>query len=293
VSTFAAAPRQPQQPRQPRSRPWTRPHTHLRGIDRGDNSQLTSARTASAGLDRAGLIIMAIGLAVLSIVHVLRVRALRQHLFVTLNEARHDNLTGLPNRRAALERLSSVPMGMIGLLDLDGFKAINDRYGHDVGDHVLTALAARLREALADAGMVARLAGDEFVLIWTRRPHDPTTEAHRILQQALRPIAVHGHQLELEASLGLALAGPDLRGLMLLTAADHAMYQAKNANTSSGSRVHLYNAITPPGPIDRDAATNRRSARHHPDEPSPGPAISSRGLTTNGHDSSQRPRHDR
>jgi diguanylate cyclase (GGDEF)-like protein len=296
VSTIAAA-RQPQPPRQSRSRPWSRPRAHLRGVDRDDNSQLSGARTdrvgpTSAGLDRAGLTMMAIGLAVLSFVHVLRMRALRQRLRVTLNEARHDNLTGLPNRRAALERLSNMPIGMIGLLDLDGFKAINDRYGHDVGDHVLTALAARLRAALADAGMIARLAGDEFVIIWTQRPHEPVTEAVRVLQQAVRPIAVHGHRLEPAASLGLALPGPGLHGLTLLAAADHAMYQAKNANTSNGARVHLYTAITPPGPIDRDTATIRRSTRHHPDGPFPGPD-SSHDLTADGHDESHGPLHDR
>ncbi len=231
MSTFSPSSRQPQ------------PRPRLRCEVRG----------ARAGLTVALLV------ALLSAT--LRIRALRRQLRSALHEARHDKLTGLPNRHAALTLLDTAPVGLVGLLDLDGFKDVNDRYGHDVGDDLLSRLAERLKSALGPNGTVARLAGDEFLVLWTDRPADLIAEAERVLQQTLEPVPIHGHIVPLAASLGLALPGPHLANNALIAAADHAMYEAKN-----GSGIHLYAADTPPGPIDRMTTTGRRSVRlrHRP-----------------------------
>jgi diguanylate cyclase (GGDEF)-like protein len=232
VSTFSPSSRQP------------RPPHRLRREVRG----------ASAGLTFALL------LALLSAT--LRIRALRHQLRSALHEAHHDKLTGLPNRHSALTLLNTGPVGLVGLLDLDGFKDVNDRYGHDVGDDLLSRLASRLKRALGPNGTVARLAGDEFLILWTHRPADPIAEAERVLQMALDPMRIQGHFVKPAASLGLALPGAHLADEALLAAADHAMYEAKG-----GNGIHLYAADTPPGPIDRRATTGRRSARQR--RPSP------------------------
>lgn len=191
-----------------------------------------------------------------------RISALRRQLRSALHEASHDKLTGLPNRHAALTILNTAPVGLVGLLDLDGFKDVNDRYGHDVGDDLLSRLAARLKGAIGPNGTVARLAGDEFLILWIHRPADPIAEAQRVLQQTLDPMRIHGHLVKPAASLGLARPGPHLTNEALLAAADHAMYEAKGT-----TGIHLYAANTPPGPIDRMATKGRRSAR----QPRPNP----------------------
>jgi diguanylate cyclase (GGDEF)-like protein len=186
----------------------------------------------------------------------LRIYVLRRQLRRALYETRHDKLTGLPNRHAALTRLHAEPVGLVGLLDLDGFKDVNDRYGHDIGDGLLSGLATRLQRALGQDGMVARLAGDEFLVLWTERPNDPLAEAERVLREALRPLLIQGRLVEPAGSLGLALPGPHLANESLLAAADHAMYEAKD-----GAGIHLYAADTPPGPVDRATPAGRRCAR--------------------------------
>lgn len=186
----------------------------------------------------------------------MRIRILRQQLRTAQHEASHDKLTGLPNRRAVLTRLNVGPVGLVGLLDLDRFKEVNDRYGHDVGDALLASLAQRLESALGAGGMVSRLAGDEFLILWTCRPANLIAEAERVLQATLRPLIIHGHLVHPVASLGLALPGPHLSDESLLAAADHAMYEAKG-----GNGIHLYADDTPPGLIDRKTSAARRSTR--------------------------------
>jgi diguanylate cyclase (GGDEF)-like protein len=191
-----------------------------------------------------------------------------------LNDARyqvhHDSLTGLPNREAALSHLATHPVGVVGLLDLDNFKAVNDRYGHRVGDLVLTTIAQRLRAVINADGMAARLSGDEFLLMWTAPPARPIHDATVLLQQVCEPVTINGHRLVPTASLGLALAGPHLHEPgPLIAAADEAMYDAKRAARYGDSdavpppRASLYCGQYPPEPTDR-AITERRSTRHRP-----------------------------
>jgi len=153
--------------------------------------------------------------------------------------AYHDPLTDLPNRRAFLERLEEHLLLaqregwslVVGLLDLDGFKQVNDRYGHAVGDWLLAQVARRLRSAVRASDGVARLGGDEFAFLL---PHlDPVSAAvvaERLLAAVRRPHNPPGleRRLSVRASLGLALYPQDAQDPSgLLQAADLALYQAK------------------------------------------------------------------
>ena len=168
--------------------------------------------------------------------------------------ADHDALTGLPNRRRLLQTLqqhldTATPTGKrlaVLFIDLDGFKAVNDRLGHAAGDLVLTASAACLRGALREHDVLARYSGDEFVAVL---PDVPPDSAQRIAQRtgdalldSLTGVQVDGERIGLSASVGVALY-PDHATTVdaLLDVADAAMYAAKQAGRS---RAHL--ACRPP-----------------------------------------------
>nr|WP_281506103.1 EAL domain-containing protein [Chromohalobacter nigrandesensis] len=145
-----------------------------------------------------------------------------------------DGLTGLPNRRllselfqdelnATRHRRGSVS---VCFLDLDGFKAINDLQGHAVGDEVLRCVADRLRSAVRHHDVIARLSGDEFVIILRDVEH-PRTYRH-ILDQLRHPMHLQGHVIELSASMGITRFPSDNSDSdLLLRHADQAMYTAK------------------------------------------------------------------
>jgi diguanylate cyclase (GGDEF)-like protein len=149
--------------------------------------------------------------------------------------ARHDSLTELPNRRWFLESvgqaLKSQSLGAGGLLlvDLNGFKEVNDTLGHHHGDRVLQEVGPRLRTAFRSEDLVARLGGDEFAVFMPGADSHAAQAAVQRLQDALhRPVEVDGISLELDASIGLAWY-PDHGGDVdtLLQRADVAMYRAK------------------------------------------------------------------
>ncbi|GAA0797129.1 putative bifunctional diguanylate cyclase/phosphodiesterase [Spirilliplanes yamanashiensis] len=123
------------------------------------------------------------------------------------HRALHDPLTGLPNRTSLQQRLAEGG-GALLMFDLDGFKDVNDRYGHPVGDRLLTEVAARVTALVPDGGMLARLGGDEFALVV---PGDDALEVGAaILTEMRRPVDVQGRQLYATASVGLRrLSGPD------------------------------------------------------------------------------------
>jgi diguanylate cyclase (GGDEF)-like protein len=207
------------------------------------------------------------GLAALTAVY-RRFRQLQARLEQALYAAHHDQLTALPNRDAALTYLATHPVGLVGLLDLDKFKTVNDRYGHHVGDSVLITIAERLQHAINGDGMVARLSGDEFLLLWTVPPAHPLRQATTLLQQICAPATIDGHRVALTASLGLARAGAHLHGPDLIAAADQAMYDAKRTAQHRDAalpqpRARLYPGRYPPEPTDR-ATTGRRSTRDRP-----------------------------
>ena len=151
--------------------------------------------------------------------------------------AHYDALTGLANRWFLLQRLEQAmhhrPARLIGLayLDLDGFKAINDRHGHVLGDQVLLQVAALLTELMRPQDTVARFGGDEFVLLFDGLDHQE--HGCRLLQQILLQLALprqlQDYQLQLSASIGMTFY-PQARfpeADQLLRQADQAMYLAK------------------------------------------------------------------
>jgi diguanylate cyclase (GGDEF)-like protein len=154
-----------------------------------------------------------------------------------LEKAHYDPLTGLLNRNSFPERLQQTlalarrrnETFAVLFLDLDGFKAINDRFGHERGDALLTELGHRLRKNLRDADAVARLGGDEFVLLVL--PGDKAT-ARRVAKRLHRLVAAAASRAEVaglvSGSVGISFFPEHGRdGDTLLEQADHAMYRAK------------------------------------------------------------------
>lgn len=164
--------------------------------------------------------------------------------------AMHDSLTGLPNRRHLLDRLGAV-LGERGdadvsllFLDLDGFKEINDTYGHDVGDAVIAAVAQRILGATREDDLVARLGGDEFVVVCPGMAGaDAEIVADRVRDAIAAPTVVYDTEITVNASIGCASldlatldaghAIPDVAA-DLLRRADEAMYRVKGL-----SREHV------------------------------------------------------
>ncbi len=161
-------------------------------------------------------------------------------LHVAQAQATHDALTGLPNRLLLMDRLEQAlatsrrELGQVGVLylDLDGFKAINDRFGHAHGDAVLVEVALRLRRVARETDTVARLAGDEFAVVQTggAQPLAAQAMCRRVLRTLGTPMTIGGQPVQLGASIGIAI-GPDHADdpARLLHLADQALYRAKNS----------------------------------------------------------------
>jgi diguanylate cyclase (GGDEF)-like protein len=153
--------------------------------------------------------------------------------------ALHDELTGLPNRKQfeefmgeTLERVQQTGhKAALFILDLDGFKAVNDTLGHPVGDGLLKACAKRLKGSLRGGDLLSRLSGDEFAIVVPKLA-DPSMLAplaERVLNLLSTPFRVDGHELQIGCSIGLAVApdnGSDIETLM--KNADFALYRAKS-----------------------------------------------------------------
>jgi len=151
--------------------------------------------------------------------------------------ARHDLLTNLPNRGLLLDRvehaleMSRRRSTRIALLfvDLDGFKPVNDRFGHAAGDAVLVDVAERLSSCVRQSDTVARLGGDEFgLLLEDVNPAEVSTACERILAALSRGAQVAGHHLSLSASIGVAFGDSSETAESMLRNADLAMYEAKS-----------------------------------------------------------------
>lgn len=163
-----------------------------------------------------------------------RAEALRQELEEARREAATDALTGLPNRRAleaALERhLAGHEPPCLLLLDVDHFKAVNDRHGHAAGDLALRHLGATLREAACAADLPARLGGEEFAVLMPANPPERAMRAAEALRQAIAREGVvleDGTRLALTVSGGLAAAAPGEGRERLAERADAALCAAK------------------------------------------------------------------
>ncbi|MET0426751.1 MAG: GGDEF domain-containing protein [Actinoplanes sp.] len=145
------------------------------------------------------------------------------------HQATHDGLTGLANRALMQERLAAMPPDdtvTVLLIDLDGFKPVNDRYGHASGDRVLVAVAQRLAALVGTAGQAARLGGDEFVVLLPGAPADAGALAGRISAAVAEPVAIDGARVVVGASVGVA-TGRARNASRVLHDADAAMYRTK------------------------------------------------------------------
>lgn len=154
--------------------------------------------------------------------------------------ARYDYLTGLPNRLMLREKLDQMLAGdgvataivAVHHVDLDRFKAVNDTYGHPIGDKLLKTFGERLVSVLSPDDLAARFGGDEFVVLQAGAPSEEAIKemAQRIIDEAQAPFVVAGKQISIGASVGVALAprhGIDLDDL--IGCADVALYGAKDA----------------------------------------------------------------
>jgi diguanylate cyclase (GGDEF)-like protein/PAS domain S-box-containing protein len=154
--------------------------------------------------------------------------------------ATHDALTGLPNRWLLNDRLTlalahahcSGQDLALTLLDLDHFKDVNDTLGHTVGDKLLQVVGKRLTSLVRKGDTVARMGGDEFMLLLTlpkiRREEDTANIAHRILEAFRKPFAFNGHEIRITTSIGIAFYPDDGEDAdTLMKNADIAMYRAK------------------------------------------------------------------
>lgn len=168
----------------------------------------------------------------------------KQHELEALNRSNLDPLTKLPNRGVMEQRLAELFASAeqrdlfiaFIYIDLDQFKAINDTYGHTIGDDVLIGTANRLKNTIRKTDIITRLGGDEFLII----VHDLASEkqvkllAENLVNQFQHPFMVQNHQLKIEASIGVTIYfGNNTDGKTLIQLADEAMYQAKKRSGTS------------------------------------------------------------
>ncbi len=185
---------------------------------------------------------------------------IKQHLAELDLVAHYDTLTGLPNRRLLADRMrqarSRAKRGgkllAVCFLDLDGFKSVNDEYGHEAGDALLVAVARCLQGTLRADDTLARLGGDEFVLLYNDFEHEE--ECFHALGRALRALSglkeLNGHPVAVSASIGVTLyPRDDGDSEALLKHADQCMYWAKLAGKN---RYHVYDPL-----LDAQIATRR------------------------------------
>lgn len=207
------------------------------------------------GLDKLVLItsLTVLGITLLTSVLDARMAARTAQLSLSLKEANreltqlvlHDNLTGLPNRILLADRIDQAMHkvdaqgGMFALmfLDLDGFKPVNDAFGHHVGDQLLRAVAVRMRENFHRHDTLARIGGDEFVLLVELDDgEEAVSVASRQVALVSQPFSVQEHDLQVTVSIGISLyPGNGRTQQELLMNADAAMYHAKSAGKNGYS----------------------------------------------------------
>ena len=193
----------------------------------------------------ASLVVCAV-IVIITILWSRQLRRDRRQSNLQYRQARTDMMTGLPNRLCFVEWFEALkgtasPF-VLYLVDLDYFKTINDTLGHDVGDMLLTAVAARLTESLGPCDKVARLGGDEFAIIRMDvvDEADAVSVAEAIVAAIKKPYLIEGHQLNIASSIGFSLCPRDGRDLVsLLKSADLALFKAK---TDGRSLVRVFSA---------------------------------------------------
>jgi diguanylate cyclase (GGDEF)-like protein/PAS domain S-box-containing protein len=176
--------------------------------------------------------------------------------------ATHDSLTGLPNRYLMMDRLRRILLqakrsdSIVGVLflDLDGFKAVNDAYGHDFGDLVLRAVAERLVTSVRSSDTVARIGGDEFVVILDtldKVEHAPVVAAN-LRRNLARQMTLERRRVKLTVSIGISLRPHNgTEAEVLLRAADYAMYLAKKGGKDAWAMCPTDLALAAMEPVTR------------------------------------------
>lgn len=184
------------------------------------------------------------------------ITSLKAHEEKLEHMAHYDHLTKLPNRLMLADRLHQAMLQAqrhqqvlaVVYLDLDGFKQINDTYGHTAGDHLLVTIATRMKVAIREGDTLSRLGGDEFVAILLDLNHvdDSIPLLNRLLLAASRPIQLGRHRLQVSASLGVSFypQAENLEAEQLIRQADQAMYQAKQAGKNRYSLFDTEQART-------------------------------------------------
>jgi len=178
------------------------------------------------------------------------ITALRTHQDELERLAHFDALTGLANRLLLSDRLDqalaqarrSNQSLAVAYLDLDGFKEVNDRYGHDFGDELLVAIAARMQTSFRETDTLARMGGDEFVAVYSNasESEDCSEILNRLLAACSEPLVIEGVVVQVSASIGVTIfPDDDSDADQLLRHADQAMYAAKQAGKN---RFALFDA---------------------------------------------------
>jgi diguanylate cyclase (GGDEF)-like protein len=210
----------------------------------------------------AVVLLFAVSALVLVIVRMwLTLREVRQSA-TNYRDARTDYLTGLPNRRGFVEIAQSrlfahdALSGLAGMLviDLDGFKEVNDALGHSVGDELLCVVAQRFERRLAGRGMLARVGGDEYACaLAIGSESELLVVAYELTETLVEPCALDGLRVRVGASIGVAIASRgDTAAEELMRCADVAMYEAKRTQ----SHVAVYRSGADPNSRERLAFTN-------------------------------------
>jgi diguanylate cyclase (GGDEF)-like protein len=178
--------------------------------------------------------------------------------------ATRDPLTGLANRRAFEAELAAAcagsPSFALLICDLDGFKPVNDKFGHQAGDALLCAIADRLRGAADPGAVVGRLGGDEFGLLLEASSETPAiATARQVAAAIVAPFEIGGRPVQVGVSIGIALGTSPHDPDVLIATADAAMYDAKR--TRSGYALGRRRAATADAPIGRAAEASRIYSR--------------------------------
>lgn len=178
------------------------------------------------------------------------ITAMKHHQKDLEQIAHYDVLTGLPNRLLLSDRLSHAIVSAnrsgnklaVIFLDLDGFKPVNDMYGHDTGDELLKVLAKEMKKALREEDTLARIGGDEFVgvIINLEKHNEALLILDRLITTVSTPIVINGISIQVSASIGVAFYPESgMNSDILLRNADQAMYSAKQ---SGKNRYHIFSS---------------------------------------------------